>query len=113
MNAIDWSALKENCGGDDGLVAEVLDLFIREAPALLGDVRSAVASHEALAVKRTAHRLKGALVSLAAQPAVAYARELEELGAASRLDGAADAFARLESEMGKLLVAVGTRSKAA
>ncbi len=103
MEAIDWQALKENCAGDDGLVNEILELFQREAPLLLADVKKAVVSHEAIAIKRSAHRLKGALVSLAAQPATLVARDLELAGAENDLSKVNELQSKLEVEMQRLL----------
>lgn len=109
MDVIDWKALKENCAGDDGLVNEIIELFQREGPVLLADVRNAVGSQEALAIKRTAHRLKGALVSLAAHSATALAKDLEHAGAHNDLSKAPELEAQLEEEMSKLLGALKTR----
>jgi two-component system, sensor histidine kinase and response regulator len=106
MEPLDWNALKENCAGDDSLVNEVLDLFRKESAGLLGDVRTAVASRDAVAVKKAAHRLKGALVSLGAAPAVAAARELEKAGmenAPARFD---PGYVVLETEMARLMSAI-------
>lgn len=103
MDVIDWNALKENCAGDDALVHEIVELFRKEAPTLLADVRNAVGSNEALAVKRTAHRLKGALVSLAAHSATSLAKDLELAGSQNDLSRAPELESRLEIEMSKLL----------
>lgn len=103
MEPLDWNALRENCAGDEDLVNEVLDLFRKESAALLGDVRAAVVASESLAVKRTAHRLKGALVSLGAAPSVAAARELERLGTEGTKAKFDAAYQELESEMGRLM----------
>jgi HPt (histidine-containing phosphotransfer) domain-containing protein len=105
MEPLDWNALKENCAGDDDLVNEVLELCRKESAGLLGDVRTAVASNESIAVKKTAHRLKGALVSLGAAPSVAAARELERLGSEGTGTPAkfAAAYQVLEHEMARLM----------
>jgi two-component system, sensor histidine kinase and response regulator len=103
MEAIDWQALKDNCAGDDGLVTEILELFRKEAPALLADVQKAVVSHEAVAIRRSAHRLKGALVSLAAQPATLVARDLEVAGAQNDLSQVNELQSKLDAEMQRLL----------
>jgi two-component system, sensor histidine kinase and response regulator len=113
MEPIEWSALSDNCAGDDSLIKEVLDLFQVEAPALLADVHAAVAKGDALAIKRTAHRLKGALVSLAAEPSTAAARDLERMGTEGAIAGAAEALARLDTEMARLLEVLGARARAA
>lgn len=109
MDVIDWQALKENCAGDDGLVNEIIELFRKEGPVLLADVKKAVGSNEPLAIKRTAHRLKGALVSLAAHPATLLAKDLESAGAANDLSQVNELGTQLELEMSRLLGALQTR----
>jgi two-component system, sensor histidine kinase and response regulator len=107
MEPLDWNALRENCAGDDDLVNEVLELFRKESASLLGDVRAAVKSGESVAVKKTAHRLKGALVSLGAAPSVAAARELELLGAEGGDQAKfAQVYEILEKEMARLVAAI-------
>lgn len=110
MDVIDWNALKENCAGDDGLVNEILELFRKEGPTLLADVQRAVAARDALAIKRTAHRLKGALVSLAAHPATALAKDLEHSGAQNELSRVGDLQSQLDHEMARLMGALSARA---
>ena len=112
MEPLDWGSLRENCAGDEGLVHEVLDLFRKEADSLLNDVRTAVAAKDALQVKRTAHRLKGALVSLAARPSVEAAKALELAGANSESAVYEPYFARLETGMARLMKVVAMPSAA-
>lgn len=110
MDVIDWNSLKDNCAGDDGLVTEILELFRKEGPALLTDVQRAVAAGDGQAIKRTAHRLKGALVSLAAHPATAIAKELEHAGAQNELSRVAGLQIQLETEMARLMGALSARA---
>jgi two-component system, sensor histidine kinase and response regulator len=110
VDVIDWQALKENCAGDDALVNELVELFRKEGPALLADVKTAVGSQEALAIKRTAHRLKGALVSLAAPQATVLARDLELAGSQNDLSKVPPLQTDLEREMAKLLGVLQQRS---
>lgn len=109
MEPIDWKALSENCAGDEGLVNEVVVLFRREAPSLLGDVQAAVRANDAPAIKRSAHRLKGALLSLAAKGATELAKELEQAGTANELSKAATLSARLEEELRRVLTSLEAR----
>lgn len=110
MEVIDWNSLKENCAGDDALVNEILELFRKEGPALLADVQRAVVSADGLAIKRTAHRLKGALVSLAAHPATAVAKELEHAGAQNELARVGELQKQLDTEMARLMGALSARA---
>ncbi|MBL8917890.1 MAG: Hpt domain-containing protein [Myxococcaceae bacterium] len=109
MEPIDWKALSENCAGDDGLVTEIVGLFRREAPALLGDVQAAVRANDGPAIKRTAHRLKGALLSLAAKGATELAKELEQAGSANELSKVTTLLSRLEEELRRVLTALDGR----
>jgi two-component system sensor histidine kinase/response regulator len=103
MEPLDWKALRENCAGDEGLVNEVLDLFRNEAGGMLADVGTAVKSGDPVTIKRAAHRLKGALVSLAAKPATEAAKALELAGSSSNLAAAPALFAQLEAELTRVL----------
>lgn len=103
MEPLDWESLRENCAGDDSLMHEVLDLFRKEADGLLADVQKAVAARDGLAVKRAAHRLKGALVSLAAKPSTEAARALEIAGSSNDLQQLDAQCQRLSTELHRLL----------
>lgn len=103
MEPLDWNALRENCAGDEGLIAEVLELFRNEAGGMLADVGTAVKSGDPVSIKRTAHRLKGALVSLAAKPATEAAKALELAGTNSNIAAAPALFAQLEAELTRVL----------
>ncbi len=109
MDVIDWQALKENCAGDEALVTEIIELFRKEGPVLLADVQSAVGSREPLAIKRTAHRLKGALVSLAAHSATSLAKDLELAGSQNDLTRVPELKLQLEVEMSKLMGVLQSR----
>lgn len=109
MDVIDWSALKENCAGDEALVNEIVELFKREGPVLLADLQRAIGTNEGLAIKRTAHRLKGALVSLAAVPATSVAKELELAGSQNDLSRVPGLGEQLELEMTRLLGVLASR----
>ncbi len=106
MEPLDWSALRENCAGDEALVNEVLELFRAEADGLLQDVARAVGARDAVAVKRAAHRLKGALVSLGAKPSTEGARALEACGGTGDLTPAPALYAQLELEMSRLMTSL-------
>ena len=112
MEPIDWEALRENCAGDEALVVEVLELFRKEAPGLLIDIGAAVSKGDPVAIKHTAHRLKGALASLAAGPCATTSRELELMGMKGELNQAAQMFGQLEREMQQLLTVLTAKAAA-
>ncbi len=66
--------------GEPDVLRELVEPFLREAPAQLAALREAVASRDADALKQTAHALKGAAASLAAPRVAGLCAQLEALG---------------------------------
>jgi HPt (histidine-containing phosphotransfer) domain-containing protein len=92
----------ERLGGDDELLAEVLDVFLEELPGMVTDLRTAVSSQNADAVMRAAHSIKGALLNVSADSSADLASRLEQLARAERLDGSRELLAELEVELDRL-----------
>jgi response regulator RpfG family c-di-GMP phosphodiesterase len=92
------ASVRAACGGDDGLLRDLVELYRRRAPALLAKVREAVSAGDAAALERAAHACKG-VVATFSEPAAAAARKLEHLGRSGHLSGA-DGVCR---ELGELL----------
>lgn len=107
MEPLDWALLTEQCAGDEDLVRDVVALYRRDQATLLGDVQRALDAGDLLAGKRSAHRLKGALLSLAATPAADLAMQVERAAEAGDAAGARDALSRLEAELARLAAALG------
>jgi HPt (histidine-containing phosphotransfer) domain-containing protein len=99
---INWDDLKSNCGEDEELMRELIQLFLSESPQMLEDIRKSWMAGDATALKQTAHRLKGSLVSLAATPAAQCVNVLEQMGYEAKLEGADKAMAELDSKMSEL-----------
>lgn len=110
MNPVDWDALLDNCAGDEQLMSEILQLFSREATQLLADTREAVQRQDLHSIHQTAHRLKGALLSLAATPSMEAARALEAAATGGELASVDRHFTRLEAELGRLFTTVAALS---
>ncbi|MCL2012344.1 MAG: Hpt domain-containing protein [Cystobacterineae bacterium] len=100
--SVNWDDLKSNCGEDEDLMRELIHIFLSESPQMLEDIRRSWKEKDAAALKRTAHRLKGSLVSLAANPAAQCASVLEQMGYEVKLEGADQVMAELESKMSEL-----------
>jgi len=64
-------------GGDDALFAEVIQAFRGSLPELHASVQHAVEALEAPALMRASHRLRGALLEIAARPAAELAQQIE------------------------------------
>jgi HPt (histidine-containing phosphotransfer) domain-containing protein len=107
VEPIDWEGLREQCAGDEALVQEVVELYRREWRALLRDVQQAVEAVDLPTVKRFAHRLKGALLSLAAKPAAESAQRLEVAAVAGERAKVPSLLVELERELARVARAVG------
>ncbi len=99
----DKAAALARLAGDEGLLRELVEVFLGELEGWLIAVRDAVAARDAPTLKRAAHTLKGAVDSLGGAPAYAAARELERMGREADLAGVEEALARLEAEITRLL----------
>ncbi len=99
---IDWQAALESVGGDQGVLREMVNLFLAEYPGWVSALGRAIASRDAGQVKRAAHTLKGALSTLGARAAFDAALELEAMGRANDLSGVDDAFHALREALERL-----------
>jgi CheY-like chemotaxis protein/HPt (histidine-containing phosphotransfer) domain-containing protein len=96
---IDTAALDNlrELGGDD-FVAEVIDTFLADAPALLQTMRRSLDEGNAEELRRAAHTLKSNGATLGAGDFADLCRELEERAKSGELDRAPELVARVEQE---------------
>jgi len=88
--------------GDAALLAELATLFLDEMPDTVAQIRDAITARDPKQVERFAHRLKGSLLTLAADPAAAVAHELETGGRERSHAESKELFDRLEHELTRL-----------
>jgi PAS domain S-box-containing protein len=104
----DRQAALGRLGGDEELFAEVAEIFRTDSPNMLDEIRAALAAGDAVAVRRSAHGLKGAAGYVGGTGVAALAMQLEKLGEAGTLADAPPAFAALELEVSRLSAALAT-----
>jgi two-component system sensor histidine kinase/response regulator len=100
--AMDTEAALARIDGDRDLLVEVTGMFRRDCPKILGDIRDAITRCDAPTLEREAHKLKGALGALSAQPAFEAAQNLEAIGKRGDLAEAVEACRLLEAELSRL-----------
>lgn len=72
--------LRELGGSDDpGLLAELIDLFLSDAPARLREVEVGLAKGDITLVQRAAHTLKSSSANIGAMTLSGICRRIEEL----------------------------------
>ena len=91
-----FDALKESAGGE--FVLELVDTFLVEAPAMLGDLRSALAANDADRFRRAAHSLKSNSMTFGALTLGAMAKSLELGGIAPVQQANGEPLDRLADE---------------
>jgi CheY-like chemotaxis protein/HPt (histidine-containing phosphotransfer) domain-containing protein len=99
--------------GGDEFVAEVIDAFLADAPALLATLRSSLEEGDADELRRAAHTLKSNGATLGAQGFSTICRELEQHAKENRLDGAGELVERIEQAYRQLTEALHDQRRAA
>ena len=84
--------------GDDGILAEIIDSYLKDAPERLQSVAEAVALEDAAALQQSAHAFKGLSVTIGAMPLSKLCRSLEAIGRSGTTQGAASSLDRLRLE---------------
>lgn len=100
---LDWSAALETLEGDQDLLYELVEVFFKEASAMMDAIRTAIEDQDPEELRRSAHTLKGAVRVFAAEPATEAAFTLETMGREKQLDGSEKALQQLEKEIDALL----------
>ncbi len=99
QDVIHWKDALEVAGGDRELLIDVIEAFLEEAETLMRRISADIRNHDADALRRDAHTLKGGLLGVGAKPVSVLAFELEKLGMAGVTTGADSRFVDLQSQM--------------
>lgn len=86
-------------GGDKKLFAELAGYLLEDTPRLFNDLRNAVTAKDAVAVRMSAHALKGLVAGCGGTRAAIAAQALESAGAAFDLSQAAILVETLKTEL--------------
>jgi PAS domain S-box-containing protein len=85
-------------GGDAGFLAEMIESFLKDAPYLLTTMRQALKHGDAAELRMAAHTLKSDSADFGAISLSGFCKELEMMGKAGTLEGAAELLAQVEAE---------------
>jgi len=99
---IDPKRVLEQFEGDLDLLQEVIELFLRDCPIRLREMRDAIASGDHPTLLRAAHSVKGSAAIFSATSAVNVALRLETMVREGDLCGVEEAYAAVETELGRL-----------
>jgi HPt (histidine-containing phosphotransfer) domain-containing protein len=96
INPEDWENFKSMA--EPPVLAELLDVYLSDAPGLIEQMRRALAGGDVAQVQRAAHSLKSNSASLGATRLAHASRELEMLARSGTLEGGALQLAVIEAE---------------
>jgi PAS domain S-box-containing protein len=99
---VDEAETLARVGGDRELLKSLIEVFFESYPAQLTQMREAINGDDAAGLYRLAHTLVGAVGIFGARPALETAARLEAMGREGKLTGAAEAWKRLDSALGRL-----------
>jgi two-component system, sensor histidine kinase and response regulator len=100
-----WNAMLtlERLEGDERLLAEVVEIFLEEAPRQLAGLGAALSQGQADAVVRIAHSLKGELSYFGIAGVAERARRLENLARAGEFTSLGAEFAQFAPEVERVM----------
>jgi CheY-like chemotaxis protein len=93
-------------GGEARLFGEIVALFFNEGTRLVAEIAAAAGAGDATAILKKAHRLKGTLIYLSAEPAIVAVSRIEVLVRSGHLSDVAPAILALETESARLAIAL-------
>lgn len=100
---VNLDEIKEIMDNDMELIGECFDDFVQEWPVLYVQIKTAVLEKNGPNLDASAHKLKGTLRYLAAEPAALAAYALEEAGKAGNMDGLDEHLETLRKECQKVI----------
>jgi len=100
---VDRAEALERTGGNVEVLGELVQLFFEECPALMDQIRSAIADRDKPLLRRAAHTLKGSVAVFGAEAAREAAWRLESIGREGDMDDAPEAWNALESQITRLM----------
>ena len=101
-----FDGLVESVGGDREFLGELLETYFDDSPRLLSAMHAALAAGNADEFRRAAHSLKSNSANFGAMVLSHMAKELEDMGKAGTLEGAAARITRAEAEYERVKAAL-------
>jgi len=93
-------------GGDENLLREMAEIFLRSLPERLDEIRRTVAERNARELEASAHVLKGSLGYFSSGQAFKAAGALVAMARAGDLTGAEDIFKKLQNNLDRIRISL-------
>ena len=96
--------LSESLGDSfDIMLPELAEMYIEDGPALLSDIKNAIAQQDATALKNSAHALKGCSSSLGLSILAKHCQVVESSSATADFAMASSKMSELEAEFNQVI----------
>jgi len=106
LRTVDTARLEELAaleqGGAVGVVRELIDLFLADAPGHISQLWSALHAHDGSALRAVAHRLLSSVENLGARRMAELCTELERCGRTSEIEAAPGILTALGEEFDRV-----------
>jgi HPt (histidine-containing phosphotransfer) domain-containing protein len=79
LPVFDYDDFLERMDGDMDLLREVIEIFLEDAPSLMGALRLAIRGGNKYAMERAAHTLKGAAANISAKGLRSLSGKMQEM----------------------------------
>lgn len=96
-----WERMKSMTG--PVFLVELIDVFLKDSPELIKEMRIGLAASDVERVQRAAHSLKSNSASFGANRLAGVSRDLEMLAKSGALEGAEPKLSKLEAAYAQLL----------
>lgn len=103
-------AFRKMVGENDGIVAEMIDCYLEEAPLLVQTIAQAIDRADAFALRMSAHTLKSSSATLGATNLAALCQELEAIARSGDTINTVDKVPQLEAEFSRVKAALQIES---
>jgi GAF domain-containing protein/CheY-like chemotaxis protein/HPt (histidine-containing phosphotransfer) domain-containing protein len=107
VDAAVLARLAESMGGDDAFVAELIEQFVTDSPALVAAARRGFEAGDTDEVRRAAHTLKSNAATFGANELADRSNRLEAAAKAGGLDDALAQIEAIDEELGRVHAALG------
>jgi protein-histidine pros-kinase len=102
----DEKELLERIDNDWDFLAETVEMLSTDGRGLMDEIRRSAGAHDAAALGRAAHTLKGMISNFCAAAPQASAFEVEKIGKSGDLAAAPAAIKSLEAQLDSLIAAL-------
>lgn len=94
---VNLQQLRDSAVGDEGLMRELIEIYISETEKTLVELKQSVAEKDFSGIYKNAHKIIGGSLTCGMQKIIPYLRRLEEIGRAENFADAEEVYKSAEN----------------